>query len=165
MSSASLELSFYSSLTPSVLYLLVDWQHLAKLFSFPQELQFAPKAGQCCCPNRWFPPQNLQVRRAGAFLSGNFQSLCFDFFAPTSSFFLHTCFFPWPFVLLALWTDLSTCMTGLKSSSPRCTSLWICLLVVLVCWMDNTRMFCLSLQWHICQSRNNRIEITLVFLT
>ena len=67
MSSSSLELSSYSSLTPCVLFLLVDWQHLARWLSFPPDLQFASLAGQCCRPNRWFPPQNLQVRLAGTF--------------------------------------------------------------------------------------------------
>ena len=45
MSSASLDLSSYTSRTPCVLFLLVDWQHLLNWLSFPQELQFAPPSG------------------------------------------------------------------------------------------------------------------------
>ena len=119
-----------------------------------------------------------------SFLSGNFWSFCFDSFTPTSVFFLHACFFPLPFILLLLRSDLATysvclslrlpckcrCTIGVsiavaviisyvlynlwsqpRSSASRRTGLWIPLLVVLVCWRDNTLIFRLSLQWRICQ--------------
>lgn len=84
MKSDSLEVCSYSSLTACILLLRVDWQHLANWFSSPQEVHFTPYAGHCSRPNRCVPPQNLQIRRDGAFLSGNFRS---DF---RSAF--HVCF-------------------------------------------------------------------------
>ena len=61
MSSASLELSSYTSLTLCVLFLLVDWQHLLNWLSFPQELQFAPQAGQKLRGNVVFTTMAIRI--------------------------------------------------------------------------------------------------------
>ena len=61
MSSASLELSSYTSLTLCVLFLLVDWQHLLNWLSFPQELQFAPQAGQKLWGNVVFTTMAIRI--------------------------------------------------------------------------------------------------------
>ena len=61
MSSASLELSSYTSLTLCVLLLLVDWQHLLNWLSFPQELQFAPQAGQKLRGNVVFTTMAIRI--------------------------------------------------------------------------------------------------------
>jgi len=124
MKSDSLEVCSYSSFTACILLLRVDWHHLAKWFSFPQEVHFTPHAGHCCWPNRCVPPQNLQMRRDGPFLSPDFWSAStsvFDSWSLRSVWLAQVCCCPWPYVLLLLQTDEATLFACLRlRSTCRC---------------------------------------------